>query len=267
MDDQEQDDGEDEALEQGGAFAVEVGDDLVEARGQVVEHVAGDDGHHDKRVAGHELRQDVCVEVGEDLLNHFAKAFERRGAEDGEAEHHQAEHHGDVDHAQGPRANPCLRYAPHTFEGFVDGQKQAVVSAPEQVHPARAVPQAAEHHGEDVVEVGAKFAVAVATEGNVEVVAQPCGEGDVPAAPEVRRVLRFERRVEVLLELITEQQRQADGHVGVAREVAIELEGEAEPAEQILHAGVEHGVVEHAVDEVAADVVGDDYLLDEAGHD
>ena len=121
LDDQEQDDGEDEALEQGGAFAVEVGDDLVEARGQVVERVAGDDGHHDKRVAGHELRQDVCVEVGEDLLNHFAKAFERGRAEDGEAEHHQAEHHRDVDHAQRSRADPRLRHAPNAFERLVDG--------------------------------------------------------------------------------------------------------------------------------------------------
>ena len=142
-----------------------------------------------------------------------------------------------------------------------------MVSAPEQVHPAGTVPQAAENHGENVVEISAEFAVSVAAEGNVEVVAQPCGEGDVPAAPEVGRVLRFERRVEVLLELITEQQCKADGHIGVAGEVAIQLEGEAEPAEQVLHAGVEHGIVEHAVDEVAADVVGNNDLLDEAGHD
>ena len=121
LDDQEQDDGEDEALEQGGAFAVEVGDDLVEARGQVVEHVAGDDGHHNQWVAGHELRQDVGVEVGGDLGNHFAEAFERGGAEDGEAEHHQAEHHGDVDHAQGTRSDPAFGHAPNAFERLVDG--------------------------------------------------------------------------------------------------------------------------------------------------
>ena len=66
---------------------------------------------------------------------------------------------------------------------------------------------------------------AVAAEGYVEVVAQPVGEGDVPAAPEVGGVLCLVGRVEVLWQVEAHQHCHADGYVGIAREVGVDLHG------------------------------------------
>ena len=111
------------------------------------------------------------------------------------------------------------------------------------------------------------LAFAVAAQRDVEVVAQPGRERDVPAAPELRRILSFERRGEVLFETIAEHQRDADCHIGVAREIAVELNREACDAHKILEARVERRIVEDAVDEVAADIVGDEHFLNQTGHD
>ena len=50
----------------------------------------------------------------------------------------------------------------------------------------------------------------------------------MPAAPEVGDVGRLEGRVEVLREVEPEQEREADGDVGVPGEVEVELERVAE---------------------------------------
>ena len=89
----------------------------------------------------------------------------------------------------------------------------------------------------------------------------------MPAAPELRRVLSLERRGEVFLETIAEHQGDADCHIRVAREVAVELNREAGYAHKILEARVERRIVEDAVDEIAADIVSDEHFLNETGHD
>ena len=94
-----------------------------------------------------------------------------------------------------------------------------MVSAPDDEVPAGAVPQAAEEEDYPEVEVGARGAVAVAAEGDVEVVAHEGPEGDVPAAPELSDAGRGVGVVEVFGETETHDAPQADGHVAVAGEV------------------------------------------------
>ena len=60
--------------------------------------------------------------------------------------------------------------------------------APEHEGPGRPVPQPAEQHREQEVHVGARLPPAVSAERDVEVVAQPGREADVPALPELPRV-------------------------------------------------------------------------------
>src|ERR1035438_6643943 len=62
-----------------------------------------------------------------------------------------------------------------------------------------------------------------AAQGNVEVVAQPTGERDVPAPPEVRHAGRQVRTPEVDREVKSEQLGHADGHVRVAGKIEIDL--------------------------------------------
>ncbi len=80
-----------------------------------------------------------------------------------------------------------------------------------------------EDGGED--EVGEEAGMAVAAEGYVEVVAQPVGERHVPAAPEVGGIGGFVGRVEVGGQVEAHHHGHADGYVGVAREVGIDLHG------------------------------------------
>ena len=102
--------------------------------------------------------------------------------------------------------------------------------APDDEGPLGAVPEAADDHDGHEVEVGAGGAEAVATEGDVEVVAEEGGEGDVPAAPELGDGGGFVGGVEVFDEVEAEEFGEADGHVGVGGEVEVDLEGVSEDA-------------------------------------
>ena len=90
----------------------------------------------------------------------------------------------------------------------------------------------AEQERDHEVHVGAAAALAVAAQRDVEVVAQPAGQRDVPAPPEVLDGARRVRRVEVLGQLEAEEQGDADGDVAVGAEVAVDLHrvGEDPPA-------------------------------------
>ena len=87
------------------------------------------------------------------------------------------------------------------------------------------VMRAAQEHDDTQVDIGATHTAAVASERHVEVVAQPSGERDMPSTPEVGDRLGAVGRVEVAQELEAEHQSEADRHVGVAREIEIDLKG------------------------------------------
>ena len=118
------------------------------------------------------------------------------------------------------------------------GQRRAVPCAPQYETDRRAVPQPADQHRQEQVQVGAGFSLAVAAQRNVKVIFQPARQRNVPPAPEFGDRSRFIRRVEVLREAETQQQRQSDRHVRIAREVAVDLQGVAVYAHQILEPAV-----------------------------
>jgi hypothetical protein len=80
-------------------------------------------------------------------------------------------------------------------------------AAPHRELPRRAVPEAAEEHDEEEVEVGSSVALAVAAQSEIQVVAQKTRQGHMPAPPEVNDIGGFIRRVEVERELDSEHAR------------------------------------------------------------
>ena len=88
----------------------------------------------------------------------------------------------------------------------------------------------------------------------------------MPPPPEFGDRRRLVGGVEVLGEMESQQQGDADGHVRVAREVAVDLQRVAVKAHQVLEAAVQHRIVEHPVHEIDADIVRYDRLFDKTGH-
>src|SRR5258707_14461540 len=101
-------------------------------------------------------------------------------------------------------------------------EQPAVVQTPRDEVQRRAVPETAESHRHEQVRVTAPRTLSVASERDVEVVAQPGGEGDVPAAPELRRTRGAIRPVEVPRQLDAEDAREPERHVGVRAEVEVD---------------------------------------------
>ena len=90
------------------------------------------------------------------------------------------------------------------------------------------MPQAGEqpYHGD--VEKLAAPAAAVAAQRDVHIIAEPGAERHVPAPPEFRHAGGDVWVVEVFLELETYHPPEADGHVGIAGEVKVDLQREAQ---------------------------------------
>ena len=89
----------------------------------------------------------------------------------------------------------------------------------------------------------------------------------MPAVPELLQVGRLIGAVEVGGEREAEEEGRADGDVGVAGEVAVDLDGVAVDGGERLDAGVEFRGVEDPVDQVEGQRVGDGHLLEEAHRD
>src|SRR5262249_8357604 len=114
------------------------------------------------------------------------------------AEEHPADHE-DEDGIRVPRGRPQPLEQAAEAEAL-EHEEAAVIEPPCHEGPGRAVPEAAEEEDEPEVEIRAGGAVTVAPEGDVEIVAEPRGERDVPPAPELRHRLRGVGVVEIFRE-------------------------------------------------------------------
>ncbi len=155
------------------------------------------------------------------------------------------------------------------FQDTLYDEVGAVECAPDDEGPCSTVPESAEEHGEGQVDVGARGAFLVATEGDVEVVAKPGGEGDVPALPEVGEADGGVGEAEIVLYGETEAEGDADGAGGVACEVAEDLTGEGEGANPGIHKADACGVFVDFINDRGEEPVCDgdfvEYADDEEG--
>jgi len=94
-----------------------------------------------------------------------------------------------------------LRYRPHWvtgrfalyllangLEGAKNCEADAVEESPEDKGPADAVPETAEEHDDDGVDVTGALPAGCIGEREIQVVAEPVGEGDVPARQKSARL-------------------------------------------------------------------------------
>ena len=88
----------------------------------------------------------------------------------------------------------------------------------------------------------------------------------MPAAPELCRILRLERGIEIGFESVAKQQCYSYGHVAVAAEITVELQGKTKAAHKILKARVERRIIEYPVHEIAAYIIGNNHLLNQTAH-
>ncbi len=137
--------------------------------------------------------------------------------------------------------------------------------APEDEVPGGAVPEASEEHGDEEVSAGAPGARAVASEADVEVIAEPGGEADVPPLPEFAWGGGGVGDVEIRHEIEAQEAGGAAGDIGVSGEVGVDLEGEGGGAEEDGGAMDGGGLVDE-VDE-GGEVVGEGDFLEEAPSD
>ena len=97
--------------------------------------------------------------------------------------------------------------------------------------PRRAVPEAGERPDDEQAPQKPRLTAAAPAEGDIEVIAEPGAERDVPSAPELGDRTRAVGQIEVARNGEAEHPAKAHGHEGVAGEVEIELQAVAHRTE------------------------------------
>ena len=153
-----------------------------------------------------------------------------------------------------------LQYAPKDVP--LQDQPGGEVQSPQDEIPAGPVPEARAEPDDQEVPDGPGGAAPVASQGDIQIVPEPGGQGHVPPPPEGAHGVGAVGVVKVLVEPEAEDPPQADGHVGVAGEIEVDLEaigGEAQPAPQ--HRQRPGPLSGEAVLPQGADGVGQQHLL------
>src|SRR6476659_8115319 len=91
--------------------------------------------------------------------------------------------------------------------------KGPVQEAPDDKGPPSSVPKPAQKESDEDVGQLPRWAPPVASQRDVDILAQEAGQGHMPAAPELGDGVGAVRRIEVAGELDPEEPRQTDGHV------------------------------------------------------
>ena len=92
--------------------------------------------------------------------------------------------------------------------------------------PICAVPETGENHGDEQIARGFPLAMRASAERDVQVIAKPGAQADVPAAPEILKTIGEEGLAEIDHEVEAEQLSAAARDVAVTAEISINLPGE-----------------------------------------
>ena len=133
-------------------------------------------------------------------------------------------------------------------------KRNAMHHSPKYKIPRSAMPQAAQEHGNDEIGILADFPLPVASQRNIKVIAQPAGKRNMPPPPKFRNGSGLIRGIEIDIEMEAQQQGNADSHITVTGEVAINLQGiailfGAAVLLLLYTAGTSHSEREHRVEE------------------
>ena len=180
LEDEEKENGLQRPVEGDEALLKAIEPSFAEAMHKHGEHEDG----YPERALGYEGWDALGVELGEHPVQKVLG-----GCEVGTTEEDPREH--DEHLAQEPTGN----LHPQTVRGqtmeeepvapLVHHKTEAVHGSPEDEHEGASVPQTCHHHGDEVVEIGAHLSHLVASQRDVEIVAEPGGERNVPPSPKL----------------------------------------------------------------------------------
>lgn len=142
-----------------------------------------EDGYPERSL-GNEGWDAFGVELGEHAVQIVLSRGEVEATEEDPCEH-------DEHLTQKPAGNlhpPTMRgeaVQKEPLAPLVHHKAEAVQGSPENEHQRASVPQTCHHHGDEVVEVGAKPSPFVTSHGDVEIIPEPCRERNVPTTPKL----------------------------------------------------------------------------------
>ena len=115
--------------------------------------------------------------------------------------------------------------------------KASVDRAPENKGPVRSMPQTACQKDDHDIDVGADPALAVAPQGDINVLGEKTGQGHVPSVPEFGDGQCLVGGVKIQGQVDVKHFSDTDGHVAVAAEVEVDLDGICQHDEKGSDAG------------------------------
>ena len=85
--------------------------------------------------------------------------------------------------------------------------------SPDNITPGGTMPEATQCHGDHQVSCGGPVATPTSTQWNEQVIAKPGTQADMPAMPELGNVLGQIRQIEILIQSVSKEMRQPNGHI------------------------------------------------------
>lgn len=101
-----------------------------------------------------------------------------------------------------------------------------MIGSPCDESPVGAMPEPTQQENDKRVTDHLCLRAAAAAQRDIDVIAEPSRQRNVPSAPELGNVAAEIRHVEVAHQPDAEQLRSADGDVGISGEIAVNLESE-----------------------------------------
>src|SRR6185369_14413995 len=106
----------------------------------------------------------------------------------------------------------------------LDDEEEPMPQPPDDEGPGGAMPEAAKKEDDDQIAIGLEGAFAIAPQRDVDIVAKPLRQRDMPAPPEFGDRLADIGIVEIPGEMQPQRPCEADRHQRIAAEVEIELQ-------------------------------------------
>ena len=234
--------------------------------GNEVQQIAQKHERHHSPVALNKLPEYLRLEVAENQTEHRKRVVETCVAEENPAQTHEMERNNNAHGMKEPSVAMILAEAHNVVPQAMGCQGKAVHRSPCHEVPRSTMPQSAHKHRQNQIDVSHELALAVSAKRDVDIIAQPTRQRDVPSVPELGNRRTLVRAVEVLRKVKSEQKSNSDSHIAVARKVAVNLKGKTVDSEQILQARIERRVVENSLDKVDAYIVADDCFLEQSGN-
>lgn len=107
---------------------------------------------------------------------------------------------------------------------FLHEQQHEVPEAPAKKRPVRTVPDARERPDNEEIVHPTPPRDPVAAQRDIDIVAEPSAEGDMPPPPELRRAPRDIRIIEVLHEVEPEHASETNRHIAVPGKIKVNLQ-------------------------------------------